>query len=177
MIHVWGKGLGKISSQKGKDSKFKTPIPICGLRWNCKFSKIKNVSREKIRKIIGGFEKLVSTIRKYERPKKGRNELSGGVNIPYYCTSDYFLPIELPRMHRMIAPYQTKVYPLRLLRGQWPPLWAIATRLWHLTGLVVCYLSCPHTIWTIYQITYTFLIIWTNYLLIICILSFTIYTA
>ena len=43
---------------------------------------------------------------------------------------------------------------------------------WHLTSRFVRYLSSSHTIRMIYQISYTSLIIWTNYLPIIGILSF-----
>ena len=50
--------------------------------------------------------------------------------------------------------------------GQWLPLRSIATRPWHLTSRFVRYLSSSHTIWMIYQISYsiTSLIIWRNYL-------------
>ena len=73
------------------------------------------------------------------------------------------------------CPSQSIVYPLRLLGA----MAAVASHsnktAWHLTSRFVRYLSSSHTIRMIYQISYTSLIIWTNYLPIIGILSF-IYT-
>ena len=94
----------------------------------------------------------------------------------------YFLHLGLVSSKRIAwnashdCPYQSIVYPLRFIGGQWPPLWSIATRPWHLTGLLVRYLSSFHTIWAIYQNSRAFFIIRTNYLPIIDILLFTIYT-
>ena len=61
--------------------------------------------------------------------------------------------------------------PPQTRRGQWPLLWAIATRPCHLTSLVVCYLSFPHTIRTI-NFIYIFNYL-NNYLPIFGFLSFT----
>ena len=54
------------------------------------------------------------------------------------------------------CPLSEHSIPLRLIGGQWPPLWTIATRPMHLTSLLVRYLSFFHTIRTIYQISRTF---------------------
>ena len=44
----------------------------------------------------------------------------------------------------MIAHYQSIVHPLRLVGGQLQPLWAIATKPWHLMSMVVQYVSFSH---------------------------------
>ena len=60
----------------------------------------------------------LSTMRKYDKllEKSVRNANKKPYKA-FYCTSDKFLPIKLPEMYHIIAPYQRIVYPLRLMGG------------------------------------------------------------